>query len=70
MPDFFDIVDNYTGSEQDLIRLDKYGVNRSEDNFWEVYDWFQEAFDKHQGDDKGGVDLNRYYYYAGDGEQK
>lgn len=66
LPDFFDILDNYTDSEEDLLRLDKYGVNRSEDNFWDVYDWFQEAFNKHQGNEQGIVDLNRYYYYAAD----
>ena len=66
LPDFFDILDNYTDSEEDLVRLDKYGVNRSEDNFWDVYDWFQEAFNKHQGKERGIVDLNRYYNYAAD----
>ncbi len=66
LPDFFDILDNYTDSEEDLLRLDKYGVNRSEDDFWDVYDWFQEAFNKHQGKEQGIVDLNRYYHHAAD----
>lgn len=68
LPDFFDILDNYTDSEQDLVRLDKYGINRSEANFWEVYDWFQDAFNKYQGKEKGIVDLNRYYHVAAGGK--
>jgi hypothetical protein len=64
LPDFFDILDNYTDSEEDLVRLDKYGINRSEDNFWDVYDWFQEEFNKFQGQEQGIADLNRYYHFA------
>lgn len=70
LPDFFDILDNYTDSEEDLVRLDKYGINRSEDNFWDVYDWFQEEFNKFQGQEQGIADLNRYYHFAAGKVQK
>lgn len=62
--DFFEILDNYDGSEEFIARLNKYGVNRSSDNFWEVYDWFQKEFDVYHGGEAGIVDLNRYFYLA------
>ncbi|MFT5698724.1 MAG: hypothetical protein ACI8ZB_001579 [Desulforhopalus sp.] len=64
LPDFFDILNNYDNSSEYVTRLDKYGVNRAEDNFWDVYDWFQTEFDKFHGSEGGLMDLNRYYYYA------
>jgi hypothetical protein len=39
-------------------------VNRAQDNFWDVYDWFQNAFDESDMTASGLIDLNRYYYYA------
>jgi hypothetical protein len=64
LPDFFDILDKYDGSEAYIKRLEKYGVNRAKDNFWEVYDWFQEEFYKSDKQRSGLVDLNRYFYKA------
>jgi hypothetical protein len=64
LPDFFDVLDNYDGSEPSIQRLEKYGVNRAEDNFWEVYDWFQNKFNESDKQSAGLVDLNRYYYQA------
>ena len=66
LPDFFDILDNYDNSEEYIERIDKYGVNRAADNFWEVYDWFQKEFDAYHGGNAGIVDLNRYSYLAFD----
>lgn len=64
LPNFFDILDRYDGSQEYFQRLEKYGVNRAEGNFWEVYDWFQEEFNKVQGQNAGIVDLNRYFNLA------
>lgn len=64
LPDFFNILDNYNGSAYYVQRLEKYGVNRAEDNFWEVYDWFQSKFNEIHKDRGGLADLNRYYYRA------
>lgn len=66
LPDFFEILDNYDGSDIYLQRLEKYGVNRAEENFWEVYDWFQNEFSRSDKRDAGLIDLNRYYYEASD----
>lgn len=64
LPDFFDILDHYDGSDVFVQRLEKYGVNRAQQNFWEVYDWFQNAFDESDKKHSGLIDLNRYYYLA------
>ena len=70
LPDFFNILDNYDNSPEYIERLNKYGVNRAADNFWEVYDWFQKEFDAYHGGEAGIVDLNRYYYLALDNTTK
>lgn len=66
LPDFFDILHNYDNTNEFITRLEKYGVNRAEDNFWDVYDWFQDEFNIYHAGDGGLMDLNRYYYYADD----
>jgi len=70
LPDFFDILDNYDNSPEYVSRLEKYGINRSEKKFWDIYDWFQEKFDESQGEYAGIVDLNRYFYLAIDENQE
>lgn len=64
LPDFFEILNNYDNSEVYVKRLEKYGINRAEDNFWDTYDWFQAAFENSQAQNAGIVDLNRYFYRA------
>jgi hypothetical protein len=66
LPDFYEILDNYDNSEEYVARLNKYGVNRAADNFWEVYDWFQKEFNTYYGGEAGIVDLNRYFHLAFD----
>jgi hypothetical protein len=64
LPDFFDLLMNYKATPEDEERMNKYGVNRADDHFWEVYDWFQERFNIEQPVISGLFDLNRYYYEA------
>jgi len=64
LPDFLNILNDYNGSEDYVLRLEKYGINRAEKGFWEHYDWFQAAFDREQKQNSGIVDLNRYFYRA------
>ena len=47
-----------------MKRIKRFGVNRVEDHFWEVYGWFQERFNRETPDTAGLFDLNRYYYEA------
>ena len=46
LEDFFDLVHNYDESDKYMAKFLKYGVNRGDDNFWQVYDWFQKRFNK------------------------
>lgn len=74
LPDFFDTLHSYDGSKSAICRLEKYGINRAEDKFWDAYDWFQEQFSapgrepadstKYDDGQYGIVDLNRYYSLA------
>ena len=62
--EFFDLLANFDGSPDYVRKLWKYGVNRSDADFWEAYDFFQKRLD---GDDPlhaGLYDLNRYYSKA------
>ncbi len=62
MKEFAEILRNYRGTREDMLRLGRFGVNRSDDNFWEVFDWFQERFLESDPLTAGFFDLNRYYH--------
>jgi hypothetical protein len=64
LPDLFDMLQNYDGSEPYKAKLNKYGINRTNENFWEVFDAFQENFNKSEPIESGLYDLNRYYNKA------
>lgn len=64
LPDFFDLLANFDNSPQHLKRLAKYGINRSDERFWETYDWFQKRFLEDEPVQGGLFDLNRYYFKA------
>jgi hypothetical protein len=64
LPDFFDMLENFDGSEAYQAKLDKFGVNRSDPGFWETYDWFQGRLDEADPLQAGLYDLNRYYPLA------
>lgn len=64
LPDFLDLLANMQGNEQELQRFRTYGVNRSDDDFWSHYDWFQKRFYQDRPVQAGLFDLNRYYFKA------
>jgi hypothetical protein len=64
LPDFFDLLANFNGSPEHLERFDRYGINRADDDFWVMYDWFQERFNEEGPVRSGLFDLNRYFYKA------
>ena len=64
LPDFFDLLANFSKSRKDMERIAKYGINRSDERFWEAYDWFQKRFLEEEPVRGGLFDLNRYYYNA------
>ena len=66
LPDFFDLMENLDSMDIDEARdrFNRYGVNRSNENFWVHYDWFQNRFKEEQPVTSGLFDLNRYFYRA------
>ncbi len=64
MKDFFDMLMHFKHSEKYHTLFKKFAISRSDKNFWNVYDWFQENFDKTQPLVSGKFDLNRYYHKA------
>jgi len=64
LPDFFDLLEHFVGSPNDLQRLAKYGINRADDRFWDTYDWFQQRFNEDEPVRSGLFDLNRYSHTA------
>jgi hypothetical protein len=64
VPEFFALIDGYTGSEAEIAQMRTYLVNRANDDFWERYDWLQQRFKEDQPVQSGLFDLNRYYYRA------
>lgn len=55
---------DYTGCGKSVARLNRFGVNRADDRFWEVYDRFQERFNISDPVLSGVFDLNRYFHLA------
>jgi hypothetical protein len=61
LPDFFDLIANFDGTQKDIERFRKYLVSRASSRFWETFDWFQNHFNKADPVQAGLYDLNRYY---------
>ena len=64
LPDFFDLLNSFDGSEEYDLKIAKYFIGRDDENFWEHFDWFQEHFNKSDPLNSGLYDLNRYYRYG------
>jgi len=60
LPDFLDLMKNMTGTDDEILRLKKYFISRSDPDFWNIYDWFQAEFFKRNPVNAGLYDLNRY----------
>jgi len=64
VPEFLKILDVYDGGKESIEQLNKFGINRADEDFWEAYDWFQKEFDQSDPLHSGLFDLNRYYHLA------
>ncbi len=64
LPEFFEMLKNYDGSAAYRKKFSRFGVNRSDPKFWEIYDWFQARFKHDEPVQAGLFDLNRYYHLA------
>ena len=60
LPDFFDVLQNFDGSDKYNQKIVKYFISRSDPKFWETFDWFQDYFTKTEPISSGLYDLNRY----------
>ena len=61
LPDFFDMFKNFEENEVYYQKVQKYAISRSNKNFWEYFDWFQDRLYKDDPLNAGLYDLNRYY---------
>lgn len=64
LPDFFDMMKNFDGSDLYVQKARHFGINRADPRFWQTYDWFQERVDQADPLQAGKLDLNRYYSTA------
>lgn len=64
IPDFLKLLAVFNASEEHVQTLNRWGVNRMQPDFWEVYDRFQKRFDEEEKAKAGLFDLNRYYNLA------
>ncbi len=61
LPDFFDMMENFDGTDPYVAKLRRYGINRADPRFWEAYDEHQRQHDAADPIQAGVLDLNRYY---------
>ncbi len=61
LPDFLELLSSKKIADKDIDRFISYGINRSNPEFWEKYDWFQQRFIEKEPVQSGLFDLNRYY---------
>ncbi len=64
LPDFFDLLKNFDGSDEYQKKLSLYFIGRDDEKFWEYFDWFQNHFNESDPLKAGLYDLNRYYHYG------
>ncbi|XPV69355.1 MAG: fatty acid cis/trans isomerase [Halarcobacter sp.] len=55
--EFFELLKD----DVDESKLFKFFINRNNKDFWNVYDWFQDRFNKNNPIESGLFDLNRYH---------
>jgi hypothetical protein len=61
LSDFFDLLQNYDRSPEYDSKIAKYFVSRSDTQFWQSFDWFQNHFNESDPLGAGLYDLNRYF---------
>ena len=61
LPDFFEMIKNFEDRPEYWAKAKHYAVSRSDENFWDYFDWFQKRFEQEQPLQAGLYDLNRYY---------
>ncbi len=63
--EFFELLSTHSHENEYYKReIKKFSVNRSNKDFWHVYDWFQNKYNESDKLNSGLFDLNRYYPIA------
>ncbi len=61
---FLDLINHFDIKSDSMEELKKFGINRSKEDFWQHFDWFQKRYLEDEPIQGGLFDLNRYYYRA------
>lgn len=61
---FFNLLRNYSGTDEEIEKVLEFSINRADPKFWEVFDWFESEFKKSNPLEYGMFDLNKYYKRA------
>lgn len=65
IPEFFEMLSNHSKEKEKYFKeIKKFSINRSDPQFWSIYDWFQNSYYKSDKLNAGLFDLNRYYPVA------
>jgi len=60
--EFFEVLSTYSIKNESYAKeIRQFSVNRLDDDFWHVYDWFQNRYNESDKLNAGLFDLNRYY---------
>jgi len=63
--EFFALLSTYSLKNESYAKeIRRFSVNRLDDDFWHVYDWFQNRYNESDKLNSGLFDLNRYYPIA------
>ena len=63
--EFFNLLSTHSKENKNYNKeIRKFSINRSDDNFWHIYDWFQNKYYESDKLNSGLFDLNRYYPVA------
>jgi len=57
---FLELMKNMSGTDEEIVRLKKYFLSRSDKDFWKIFDWFDARYKKEFPIEYGLYDLNRY----------
>jgi len=60
LEDFLKLMKSMDGKDEDIVKLKKYFVSRSNKDFWKVFDWFSKRYKEKFPIESGLYDLNRY----------
>lgn len=64
LPDFLRMLERFDGGPDSMNQLNRFGINRADSRFWQIYDLMQDRFNSINPVHAGLFDLNRYYYLA------